>query len=467
MLGSHLPRAEWQARRRSLAALLAALVLAACSTAHYPVNAPFAHDVGEPRYERRQMLGGEAPDGIFLHAAFSGGGTRAAAMAYGVLEVLAETRFLHGGRERRLSDELSILAGVSGGAVTSAAYVVQRTRFFDDFSCGFLYRDVQGSLVSSLLSPRNLFRVTSPRVGRGDVLAELLDERLFAGQTFGQLARAKLRPMAIISATSTYDGERFEFTQERSDALFSDLSKYPVARAVAASMAATGILSPLVLHNHGPARLYGLAIPASPLYKPYEPPYLHLMDGGLFDNLGVRNTIETIDRFGGFERTMRAIDVRHVRKLVYLVVNAQSDPGFEEAGSADVPGIVRTLRAVADIPIDRYSVLSLAQLRSRLATWVAEVRANRDAGDQRFVSADVELYFIEVSLPMLADAEERRYLMRLPTSLSLPADDVDRVRRAARTLLRESSEFRRLAADLGATVPATVAEVAPRNCPPP
>jgi len=42
VLDSHLPRAEWHARRRSPAALLAALVLAACSTAHYPVNARLA-----------------------------------------------------------------------------------------------------------------------------------------------------------------------------------------------------------------------------------------------------------------------------------------------------------------------------------------------------------------------------------------------------------------------------------------
>ncbi|MCL4688988.1 MAG: hypothetical protein KJ007_10480 [Burkholderiales bacterium] len=71
-----------------MAALVPLLAGTACSTAHYPVNEGF---VGEPpasRYSRREMLAGEAPGGLFMHAAFSGGGARAAALAYGVLEVL-------------------------------------------------------------------------------------------------------------------------------------------------------------------------------------------------------------------------------------------------------------------------------------------------------------------------------------------------------------------------------------------
>ncbi len=117
-----------------------------------------------------------------------------------------------------------------------------------------------------------------------------------------------------------------------------------------------------------------------------------------------------------------------------------------------MPGIVRTLRSVADIPIDRYSALSLDQLRARFSRWLAQVRAGTDPEGDGGLARDVEIYTIEVSLPLLDDAEERQYLQRLPTSLSLPPEDIDRVRRAARRLLAESPDFRRLLADLGASV---------------
>lgn len=459
--------------RRGAALLLAVslplLAVTACSTAHYPVNAGFVGELPESRYSRRAMLAGDAPGGLFIHAAFSGGGARAAALAYGVLEVLHETRYPRQGIRRRISEDVTIVAGVSGGGAAAAAYAALGPRFFDRFGCGFLHGDLQGALVSGILSPSNLGRLTSRRFGRSEVLAELLDERVFGGVTYGDLARRKAPPMAIVSATSLYDGERFEFTQESFDGLCSDLSAFPVSRAVAASMAVPGALSPVTVWNHGPACLYGSAIATGPLYRPYGPPFLHLVDGGLSDNLGVRNTIETVERLGGFGGTMHAIGLRGVRRIVYLIVNAQSDPGFEESGSADVPGIVRTLRSVADIPIDRYSALSLQQLRARFASWLAQVRDGTDPAMGERLARDVEVYFIEVSLPLLGDAGERQYLQRLPTSLSLPLEDVDRVRRAARRLLSESPDFQRLLAGLGAGAEPDSQEGIPRrlSCAPP
>jgi NTE family protein len=57
-----------------------------------------------------------------LILAFSGGGTRAAAFAYGVLEELAATPVVLGGRPRRLLDEVDLISAVSGGSFTAAYY---------------------------------------------------------------------------------------------------------------------------------------------------------------------------------------------------------------------------------------------------------------------------------------------------------------------------------------------------------
>ena len=51
----------------------------------------------------------------FVVLVFSGGGTRSAAFAYGVLEKLRDTPITINGRSRRLLDEVDVISSVSGG----------------------------------------------------------------------------------------------------------------------------------------------------------------------------------------------------------------------------------------------------------------------------------------------------------------------------------------------------------------
>jgi NTE family protein len=53
---------------------------------------------------------------VWLFVAFSGGGTRAAAFAYGVLEELRDTPNVSAGKSKRLLDEVDAISGVSGGS---------------------------------------------------------------------------------------------------------------------------------------------------------------------------------------------------------------------------------------------------------------------------------------------------------------------------------------------------------------
>lgn len=63
--------------------------------------------------------------------AFSGGGTRAEALAYGVLEELRDTEVLIDGKPRRLLDEIDLISSVSGGSFTSAYYGLHGDRIFE------------------------------------------------------------------------------------------------------------------------------------------------------------------------------------------------------------------------------------------------------------------------------------------------------------------------------------------------
>src|SRR5512136_2155169 len=89
---------------------------------HYPVNAPL--EKYEPGYGYiAQNMGpvGNAEE-LLLILTFSGGGTRAAAFSYGVLEELRATKVVLEGKKRRLSDEADIISGVSGGSFTAGYF---------------------------------------------------------------------------------------------------------------------------------------------------------------------------------------------------------------------------------------------------------------------------------------------------------------------------------------------------------
>ena len=87
---------------------------------------------------------------ILLIVAFSGGGTRAASLAYGVLEGLGETRVVIDGREVSLLDEIDHVTGVSGGSFTAAYLGLHGRGIFEDFEERFLRRDVQGARIGPL-----------------------------------------------------------------------------------------------------------------------------------------------------------------------------------------------------------------------------------------------------------------------------------------------------------------------------
>jgi NTE family protein len=179
-----------------------------------------------PPLERLDPLGGyrfintqrgaDNSSGLFVVLTFSGGGTRAAALAYGVLEQLRRTEVQWEGRRRRLIDEVDLVSAVSGGSVTAAYWALKGERMFDDFEARFLHRDVQQALAAKLLNPRHWGRTLNPSFGRSDLVAEHFDSLLFEGATFATL-QSRPGPFVILSATDMAAGTRFEFIQDQFD----------------------------------------------------------------------------------------------------------------------------------------------------------------------------------------------------------------------------------------------------------
>jgi predicted acylesterase/phospholipase RssA len=191
----------------------------------------------------------EAEDGsTVIGLAFSGGGTRAAAFAYGILRELDETP-VPGGRS--LAESIRMISGVSGGAVTAAYFGLKGTPGFRDLRERFLIRDVEASMHTSAYWPPNLFRLLAGGVNDRSTFANWLDENLFDGARYASLKHPGA-PILWINASDIYNETPFLFTYDTFASLCSDLNQVPISEAVAGSAAFPIVFAPVVIKTYGP-----------------------------------------------------------------------------------------------------------------------------------------------------------------------------------------------------------------------
>jgi NTE family protein len=462
--------------------LLIAVVLAitlVVAMVHRPsraINPPLSRSQGtnEQRFEGLERRRGEHDDLVIL--AFSGGGTRAAAFAYGVLEALRgiEVTTRSGGKTRVL-DEVDVITGISGGSFTALAYGLYGERVFDVFESGFLKRDVQGALIRRMLNPVNWPALWSAAWGRSELAAQLYDEILFHGATFDELERAG-GPVVAVGATELTTGARVVFLPQNFDVMCSDLGSIRLSRAAAASSAVPVVLSPVTINNYGgtcgyrePAWLRAFAEQGNPprpagrmlrrlaeleqLDDASQDRYFHLVDGAVSDNLGLRGVLDYLEAFEALRLAGKPTPLDHLRRIIIFVVNSASAPSLDWNTTEESPAAVSILVKAAGVPVDRYANESIELLRDIDARWTAE-RAVRDsaafnkARDPSLAwvanAPDADIHAIEVSFRMLTDEKERDYFNELPTSFALPAEAVDRLRAAARRIILASPDFQQM-----------------------
>lgn len=449
--------------------VIALLFLGGCASTMAPHNGPVHVDIPEDGYRVGLHHRSGVPESLLFGLSFSGGGTRAAALAYGVLEELARTRVMINAKEHRVLDLVESISAVSGGSFTAAYYGLFGDRLFADFEEKFLKRNMQHEIASTFFAPTNLFSMSSPYYGRSDVVAEYLDEVLFEGKTFGDLEQAvrrEKRPFVLINATDMARTSRFEFSQDQFDLLCSDLSGYKVSRAVAASSAVPVVFSPITLSNyagrcsyrqprwmtralrerHESVRRYTVAADLHSYLNSSKRKYIHLLDGGLSDNLGLRAVLDRLALTGPSELADN-YQRRSVRRIVRIAVNAQVRHDYPQLDQfAEVPTLSAIAFAVSNTT-DRFNVETLAYARSALSDAAKEL-AERQLAAGIPDSGDVQAMLIEVRFDDLSSEEERAYFNALPTSFNLPPDAVDRLREVGARLLRESPDFQKLLQEL-------------------
>lgn len=439
-------------------------VLAGC-TAQYPLN-PVLGPRQTVTIQNRISI--EKDDPLILILAFSGGGTRAAALSYGVLEALDRIEIpVKGGSGRRtLLDEVNLITSVSGGSFTAAAYGLRGRDMFRDYRKRFLLRDHQSHLLAGFFSPFNWVRLWSPRFGRSDMAQEYYDQILFDGATMGDIP--KDRPAIVILSTDILNGQVFPFTPFQFSLICSDWKRFPVSRAVAASAAFPGAFTSVILKNYAgdcgwkpppwmaqalekpdPAsRGYHAAKSMASYLDRSSKPYIHLLDGGVSDNLGLRSILEYLAVRGGIRDSLREQGYSQVRRVAFIIVNAETREKPRWRLLDEVPGLAAIVGASSTVMINRYNFETIALLRRYAQDWSSEVRA---AG-----MTPIKFYIVEVGFDYLPDQAEREYFQSIPTSLYLQAGEVDRLRGVAERLLLSSEPFRNMVRDMGGRLPAPV-----------
>ncbi len=421
--------------------------------AHAPANTPLPGGTVDPNtgYRFDEIPATNSDDELFICLAFSGGGSRAAAFAYGVLEKLHHMKLNFGGRETTLLKEVDCISSISGGSFPAAYYGLRRNAVFEEFRPKFIDRDIEGDLALRALNPVNTVRMLSPYFDRIDVAAELYNDTVFDGATYAKIMERGERPFIIVNATDLAIGKRFEFTQDQFDVIGSDLAAFPVARAVAASSAFPILLSPLTIQKHPVRNDELLRKRYSTRHEKFysdrrnyefdwtrreylraDKRWVHLMDGGLADNTGLRPITYGIRE--GFIH--RRLERRRIRRLVVITVNAYTRSKDEESASESGPGTGAVDIKTMTTAMDDFSLDTIEET----ADLLQDMRAKFGGG--------LQVYAVNLEFEALRDEAERNYLWSIPTSFYVNRAQADRLIGVSEVLFRRHPDFQRLQRDL-------------------
>jgi len=374
-------------------------------------------------------------------------------MAYGVMQELRDTVIAVNGESRRLLDEVDTISSVSGGSFTSAYYGLHGDGIFETFEDKFLRFDMDKHLVYGIFNPILWF----DSKGRTDMAVDYYQKQVFHGATFADMMHSGL-PLIVINASDLAYGIRFSFVQEYFNLLCSDLASFPVARAVAASSAVPVIFSPVVLQNYSgcsdgdidwlaaakarsgdDAELEMLSFGLETYANKDQRKFVHLVDGGITDNTGLRAAYDIIEILGGSKTYLELTRKATPSQFVVIAVNASTDPMFDMDESNEAPSMATSMNAVSGVQLHRYNAATIELLKNSLETWTQDV----STPDQT-----VTPYFIEVSFEDIRAPEVRRFLNKIPTAFSLSDEQVDTLIESGRDLLRNNPVFQQLLADL-------------------
>jgi predicted acylesterase/phospholipase RssA len=285
-------------------------------------------------------LGPADADGFFVGVALSGGGSRSANFSAACMFQLERAGFMR---------HVDYISSVSGGSLAGAYYCSHDKEWNPANAQAVLTHPFATDLITGTLLPWNLFAFAFTDYDRSDLLASSFRRVLFS-RDGRELTYADLRPdrpRLLVNATDLQSGRRFVFCNETFDDLNSDLSRFPLAYAVASSASFPLVLHPVTLRD----------------FSTTFPEYRHLIDGGVDDNLGVQSLVETYaSQIEAAKKAGKPDPYPHGAVLV--IISAQTRFSARLSGLSDM-GLMMSLKTAAGLTssslVNRASSATLAE----------------------------------------------------------------------------------------------------------
>lgn len=465
------------------------MVLAGCASPVVPGKLAQIDENAGYRYGTLDKQSPKALRDTAVLLAFSGGGTRAAALTEGALRALADTQVPTPAGSVPLATQIDVISSVSGGSVTAAAFALGGTSGLGSYEKNFLRQDAQGSMITGVIL--NPTKLAWPRI---DILRDYLDDNVFNHKTYQDLITIdklpyERRPYVILNATDMASGSVFSFTQDQFDLICGDLTTVKLADAVAASAAFPVALSAVTIQNQAgcPAQQAAPANPRSgwetdargavpsrvaedraveqpdqagieyPIARNFDrfhrgtvaltylnregqKNYVQLLDGGLADNVGLTMPYILMTS-AEFAPSVQSWVNLGVNKLLFIVVNARNETDNDFGTHASSPGIVDTLENTINTPIDATTFQLIDHLGDEL--------------DPRLKTKGI----VMVDFDFIRDAGCRVHFIHLVTSWALSQQDITDLIALGRAMVLQSPDYQKLVTALGATAPVAIPSV--------
>jgi predicted acylesterase/phospholipase RssA len=379
----------------------------------------------------------EAADGLFVGVGLSGGGSRAAVYAAEILDQL---------HRRGVMARVDYLSTVSGGSIAGAYYCLSRDpgkAAEGDlvWEPAAVHRDLTTNFwapfIAQALNPLHVVAYCFTGRNRSGAMADVFDHTVFHGRTLGDLNSD--RPKLLINATRLDTGQRFTFTDASLGALNVRTAPLRVADAVQASAAFPGFFQPRTFPKYARGDDGGWRTAS----------YLHLMDGGAFDNLG-------LDALAAIYRNNKH---RFPKGAVFILVDS-SRPIVAPEGAETNPDLRSGIDYVLDIvsasaaldtvmEMSRIALLGLAEKASgperfrviHLYYPTGLLPGEKDGGRDRLPTSKL----VDLNDPLKPLVDDWRQFVGLiaPTNLAIDEDKAEVTRAAARRVLeRNAHRFR-------------------------
>lgn len=357
--------------------------------------------------------------------ALSGGGSRA---AYFSTDVMLGLQNALPGVD--LLSEVDAISSVSGGSMAAAYYAISTDQpgaanyWTPEKVRGLMRKNYTLRWFGNWFWPDNIAKFWFTAFNRTDIMARTLSKNLYSSAVLRDLKMRDLRsdrPYLILNATNGTDGqfdEPFTFTDNDFSLIGSDVESYSLSRAVMGTAAFPAVFNYMTLRDW------------SSTEKTTR--YIHIFDGGNFDNLGLRSVIKVLDQM---EK-----DGTHYQNLVVILVDAYTEPRGIDASEANP-------RQASDYIIDKnFLASSDALLHLNRDNILADFKRRLELRYESDPTLKKHTVFYQIQLLDVKNFNNARdnnlgdRLNRIPTNFKIAKEDADDVDTAIAELLTPEND---------------------------